>query len=186
MINPRTVLIPTIIVLMTACGPNLKPSEFKKYIEDEKNGFSKTSITGDFSIKCIYTPAAYLTVLSYKRNDITKAEFERTESEFSTFDMYKLEVSASDVRHISGMSEYFSFYMQEHIAKTCGQDTFPCIVYHAEPFNSIEGKQRIEIGFENSGCTQEDIIINDTPLHSTAITFSFDKKALTIPPISLK
>jgi hypothetical protein len=186
MINPRQALMPFVIIFMLGCGSGLKPSEFKKFIEDEKNGFSQTNETDNFSIKCIYTPAAYLTVLSYKSDGITKAEFERAEAGFHAFDMYKLEISTPDTRNVEGMSEYFSFYMQDNISKTCGKDTFPCIVYHAEPFSSIERKQRIEIGFENSDCTQEEIVLNNTPLHSSPITFSFDKKALTIPPISLK
>jgi|GEM_PF-5363582 len=187
MINPKQALISSFIILFTVgCGSSLKPSEFKKYIEDEKNNFSQTIKTETFSIKCMYTPAAYLSVLAYRKDDITQAEFEKSETDFGVFDMYKLEISSPDARDVSSLSEYFGFYMQENISKTCGQDTLPCIVYHAEPFNAIDGKQRIEIGFERIGCAQEDVILNALPLASSPIIFSFDKKTLTVPPITLK
>jgi hypothetical protein len=187
MINPKLTLISSIAMLFaTACGPSIKPSEFKAFIEDEKNGFSKTIEVEKLNIKCIYTPPAYLTVLSFRSDGITRAEYEQAETKFGAFDMYKLEVSAPDARHLSGMSEYFSFYMQDHISKICGTDTLPCVVYHAEPYSGIEGKQRIEIGFENSTCAKEEIVLHGTPFSPSAIVFGFDKKTLTIPQISLK
>lgn len=180
-------LTPAVALLFfSACGKKVTPLELKKYVENPENGYVQTADAGTYKIRCVYTPAEYLTVQSFRTNDIRKNDFLERKAEFDKADMYQLQITSSDAQAIPALTEYFNFYMQENIVKVCGTDTIPCMAYMAEPFNAVDHKQHIGFGFENKACAGEEyIFIQNSPMSAAPIRFSFHKNELTIPSITL-
>jgi len=174
------------LLLLAACGKKATPLELKKYVENPENGYVQTADAGAYKIRCMYTPAEYLTVQSFRTNDIRKADFLDRKNEFDKVEMYRMEITSDDARAIPALTEYFNFYMQENIVKVCGTDTVPCMAYMAEPFNAVDHKQHIDFGFEKGECAHEEyIFIQNSPMAAVPIRFSFHKNELTIPSITL-
>lgn len=176
------------MALLCACGNGgLKPSELKAFVENEENGYVQTVEADNFGIRCQQAPAEYLTVLSFRSDEISAADFEKRKAGYEKFDNYRLEITAADARNLLPLSEYFSFYMQEHITKICGTDTLPCVVYHAEPFNSIEKKQHVELGFEKTDCPEgHSICLKGTPMAAQTILIPFNQKHSALPAVNLR
>jgi hypothetical protein len=167
------------------CDQKLKPSELKKYVENKENGFISVVDVAPYTISCMYMPAQYMAINHFKKDNIGREEFKAKENAYKEFDLYSIEVSSEDSRNLTGLQEYFSFYLQENILKVCQSDTFPCSVYHAEPFNSISGRQKIEIGFPEGACQNVQVILRQTPFSQDNIQFTFDKSRIIVPNIKL-
>ncbi len=171
-------------LLCAACGGALSPRAFRQHIEDPANGFVQTAASGPYQITCIYTPATYLALQSFRGEPSDRAAFEAREKEFSAYDMYRLEITSQDPRDMQGLGEYFGFFMQNELAKVCGADTFPCEVYQAEPYNGIDGRQKIAVGFAGACAGPETLLLRATAL-GEPVQLAFDKQTLSIPTISL-
>ena len=172
-------------VLFQSCGHRMTPAAFRQYVEDPANGFVQAMSTGTCEIRCTYLPPAYLALRSFRGGDIEKAEYGRREAEYGGMDTYRLEVTAADGRMPARLGEYFSYYMQADIVQTCGTDTLPCTAYLAEPYNGVDRKQNIEIGFAPCGGAPT-LWLPGAPFGTEALSLRFDKKDLTIPTISLR
>lgn len=183
---PIIFLIFLFIFAFTGCGgSSLSPSEFKKHIENKENGFVKQINVSPFTLSCMYMPSEYLTVNYFRSNNIIEDEFVQKKSEYVDFSMFRIEISADDPRSFYGLEEYLNFYMQEDIVQVCGEDVYPCIVYHAEPFNSIKNKQLIEVGFTAFPCREFEIVLSKTPFSNENLAFVFNTSELPLPSIKL-
>lgn len=175
-----------VLITLHACSGHMAPSEFRKHVEDDKNGFVRTVDAAPFRIRCLYMPAAYMAVMSFRSDDIPRPEFETREAEFARFDMYRLDITSDDRQELAALAEYFAFYMQDETKKIYGTDTLPCAVYQAEPFDAMAGRQRIEIGFEHRDAGKdEQVLLRRTPLSAQPVSIPFDRSGITIPQINL-
>lgn len=171
--------------LLFSCGRRMTPAAFRQYVEDPANGFVQAVSAGAFEIRCTYLPPAYMALRSFRNTGIEEAEYALREAEYGDTDTYRLEVTSADGRGLARLGEYFGYYMQADIARTCGTDTLPCTAYHAEPYNGVDRRQHIEIGFAacNGAAT---LWLPGAPFGTEPLPLRFDKKDLTIPTISLR
>lgn len=174
------------LLLVMGCGEGaMRPSEYKKFVENEANGYVQKTQSGTFEIRCLYTPAEYMAVCELHSDDINADQFETLKTDYAQMDNYTLSIQSADGHAFDGLQTYFSFYMQQHLQKVCGTDTTDCVAYHAEPFNAIKGEQYIHFGFPNTNCVSETqmVVLKDTPFLTENIRFSFAKNELTTPEI---
>lgn len=177
-----------LLAVCTGCGgKSLRPSEYKKFVENEANGYVQKTESGPYALRCIYTPPDYMAVNELRSDDIDGGAFRQLKKEYEKMDSYALSITSADPRALERFQPYFSFYMQENVRKVCDGDTSECTAYHAEPFNAIKGEQYIHIGFPAAGCPSqtETILLKDTPFLSENVGFSFHKKELLTPEIQL-
>ena len=182
----KNILIYILPFFILGCGKSeLKPSDFKAHVENSENGFVQKIDAAPYVITCMYMPAAYMTINHFRKNNIKEEEFHKQEKGYEEFDLYRLEISSDDNRNLNGLEEYFGFYMQEGIFKVAGTDTLPCIVYHAEPFSTVQRRQRIELGFSETQGIPTQVILKKTPFSIDDIKFSFNKPEIFIPTVKL-
>jgi len=182
----KVITVFSLMLFLYSCDSSLTPYEFKKYVENDENGYISNIDNGTFSIQLLYTPPEYLAVSYLRSNKIKSSDFKTLVDGYQDFDTYKLSIRSDDPKSMGGISSYLSFYMQPQIKKVCGTDTAECIIYQAEPYNAIDGQQKIEIGFQKNNCNQEAwIVLKDTPLSTTEINIPVPKPEKQTPQIEL-
>lgn len=173
------------LLLSAGCGQkSLSPYEYKKFVENEANGYVQRTESGPYEIRCQYNPAEYMAVNELRDNRIDRKQFETLRDDFKQMDNYTLSIRSKDPSALAGSQSYFSFHMQDRVKKVCNADTLPCLAYHAEPYNAIKGEQYIHIAFEP--CGGNPTVLLDRPAFlAEGVGFSFSKNELSTPEIKL-
>lgn len=168
------------------CTSPMTPHAFKNFVENDENGFTNFTETPVYRFRLLYTPPEYLAVNYFRSDDIKADDFRRMTDDYAHFDSYRLEITSGEAKAFEGLTFYFAFRMQAQLKKVCGTDTLSCIQYHAEPYNTMEGKQKIEFGFAKTGCSRPAIILlAGSPLAPSDLSLPVPSPQNNIPKIEL-
>lgn len=179
----------------------LTPVEYSRWILDGDNGCLKTKSINEFNYTLQYCPAEYMVCKNLKKRELTKAEFDDTQKQFSDLEYFTFKIDISDFNqeplkykliHNSDYNNrvmYYSFDMQKDIRLKSGDRVVTCKLFHFERDYGTSPFLAFTMGFDKlDNFTDNDITFTyDDPVFNTGrINITFKKTDLqNIPELKL-
>jgi len=193
-------LIFVCIFLLYACQKSsLKPSDYIKWVEDEKNGLKKTKVVSSFKATAQYQPKSYIVAKEEHTDDLSKSVFDKRIEELGQMEYFKLELSVESANTKTNITnynvndenafeqrlQYLSFGMRRDIVLVVGLDTFPCLLYHFERSYDLRPSRNFLLAFDAADKkTDKTLIINALEFGIGLIKIQFENTTIqNIPNI---
>lgn len=154
-------------LLFTGCAKQtLAPSDYVKWVRDESNGLKVEKEISGHLFQLQYKPAAYEMLMQTPDNLLTRQSLSEYNASAGDLQFYTLTIVTSDHKEIStsGIADeteyeqrvmYMMSEMQYDFELIAGNDTLPCVFFHAERNFNISPQNNILLGFEKSNNTEK-------------------------------
>lgn len=152
-VRKRTLFIFSGLLMSLGCGKQLSSQEYTTWIKNPENGMVKTVEAVGVSMECMYQPKPLVEKLLQESIDNDVAYF--------NIRLLFQEEPSSETK------SYIFFDMEKDLFLVSSNDTLPCILFHAEPWNGVTPYQTCLTAFEFNATSNEDFkIIIQSPTGS--------------------
>lgn len=180
------------VTLIDVLTTNKKPidvaSEYVNWVRDEKNGFIKTKVVGDFTFSLQYKPAAYMALIEAGVEGFSIDSIKNLYTLYNEMEYYELKIEHTKWNEelikygTNGMSDYqnrvayYSFHVNNDIVVKCNTDEKPCLIHHWERNYNAAPNTILQFAFERSNDCEEKIVeYNDRVFGNGILKFRFKK-----------
>lgn len=154
-----------IVIFCCSCNNTKSPSEYKKWVDDFKNGLSQQISTGHYELFLKYKPVDYMVINELRSDKISFEQYNAVKEQFGNLVYFDFAIQRDDGTPLfdSDSTHLAEFYCMDIIQKDfyllTGSDSTPCAFFHLiADGNSV--KKTMLLAFDKS----PEILKNDFSL----------------------
>lgn len=190
-----------LLLLQSCSAPELVPSDYVAWVNDEANGLLKKKTINPLEVELLYKPVPYIIANEKRSNEIAKADYDSRAKELEGMQYFTLKLGivgeqqdvtnygVEDAAQQQERLNYLSFAMQKDIKLIEGGDTLACQLYHFERSYDIASYRTFVLAFEQKeeNKAQDKTLVLDLPYFKTGpIKLNYKTSELeAIPTIKL-
>jgi hypothetical protein len=193
------ILFSSFLLLITSCEGGLRPIEYKKAIEEDKN-LIKVREIGTWTFDLKYVPTDYLILKNANGQIIDRQWLSKQQIEKGNLQYFEMRISSNDGKsdalaaEVSSKEDYFdrinylSFEIQRDVNGQVNGREIPCVLSHFDRTYGLGKDIVLALAFPVDLVSADDFTIqfNATKFNSGLLKFHYDTKDIKgITPLKI-
>jgi hypothetical protein len=164
--------------LLTGCEKGLKKDRYLAFLAQPQNGLHQVVIGEWFTYRLQFQPADALALREMEDQPFSPETFERTKEQFSGHRYFLVSIqpnktsksiqetlseAAQEAKAGERIWQTLQFGLEPYVKLSCGKDTMPCVLFHAQPPLMKNGQMQLHFVFleepSNNSVRNEDLRI---------------------------
>jgi len=181
----RTYILICFSLVVVSCHHSLKPIEYVKYVEDNKNGLHLKQTRQQFIYSLQYKPLDYVALEELRQEQVTASELQQEKKSFGNMQYFTFRISSSDStkdilkegtttnEEYSQRQNYFDFHIQRDLKLIEDGDTLACRLCHCIRTYGLTPYADFVLAFEGNHKSKVDMLFkyDDKILNTGAVDF---------------
>jgi hypothetical protein len=184
------------LIFIPGCKNNnsLPPTEYAKWIENEKNGLKIKKTIGEYEFILQYKPVEYVVVMEEKNERLEKKTLDNRIEKLNGLQYFNLRLKSTDEKinvmnvnvkddmDYNNKLNYFTFAMQQDVHLVEGNDTLNCSLFQFERNYELAPYVDFVMAFEKpktkEGESDKQFVFDDKFLGIGAVKIVIDKNSV--------